>query len=162
MALSHHPGECLLLAVSGHASSRAAGANVRLRPEAVLKPSGWSGVLRENLPSALELDCSRVRTFEEVAEWAIKAFGLPFCVTDLPTSPVPGLFFTRQEISMDALTDRIYHHLGKNRLSFTVRLKNYRSASKHLLLVLDHPTGWRRAFSAGLPRDYSTLVVFEL
>jgi len=89
-----------------------------------------------NVRSSLELDCSRVRTSEELAGWAIEAFDLPVSVADLPTFPVRGLLFTRQELSMDALTDRIYHHLGKSRLSFTVKLKNYLSASKTLRRAL--------------------------
>ena len=113
------------------------------------------------MPDILELDCSRVRTFREIAVWAIEAFGLSVSIGDLPTFPARGLLFTKQQISMDALTDRIYHHVGKNRLAYTVVLQHYSSASDELLAVLDHPHGWRRAFGSGLPHDYGTCIGFE-
>ena len=109
----------------------------------------------------LELDCARVRTYRDLAEWAVQAFQLPVSVDALPVVSTKGLLRTRHEIDMDSLTDLIYHHIGKNRLCYTVALLNYRSASKDVLCVLDHPRGWRRAFGSGLPHDYGTCVGFE-
>jgi hypothetical protein len=111
--------------------------------------------------SILELDCARVRKFQEIAAWAIEAFELPISIDDLPTFPVRGLLFTKQQPSMDALTNRIYRHVGENRLAYTVMLRNYSSASSELLTVLDHPSGWRQAFGSGLPHDYGTFIEFE-
>ena len=109
----------------------------------------------------LELDCAQVRTYRDLAEWAIKAFQLPTAVDDLPAIRTKDLLRTRREIDMDRLTDSIYHHLGKNRLSFTVVLRNYRAASQDVLSVLDDRRGWRRAFGYGLPHDYGVCVGFE-
>ena len=117
--------------------------------------------MNTSMGGKVELDCARVRTCRDLAEWAIQAFQLPISVSDLPIVSTKGFLRTRHEIDMDSLTDRIYHHLGKNRLCFTVVLRNYRSASQDVLSVLDHPRGWRRAFGSGLPHDYGVCVGFE-
>ncbi|GAB2615483.1 hypothetical protein GCM10027191_09250 [Novilysobacter erysipheiresistens] len=109
----------------------------------------------------VELDCARVRTHRDLAEWAIQVFRLPISVEELPTVVHKSLLFSRRDIDMDSLTSRIYHHLGKNQLSCTVELKNYHSASQDVLAVLSHPRGWRRAFGSGLPHDYGVGVGFE-
>ena len=109
----------------------------------------------------VELDCRRVRTFRELAEWAIRAFHLPVAIDDLPTTSVQGLLLTHREVDMDHLTRQLFSHIGKSGISYSVRLKHYGSASQDLLRVLNHPDGWRRAFGSGLPHDYGVCVGFE-
>ena len=109
----------------------------------------------------LELDCARVKTFDHLAEWAIASFSFPATVGSFPRVKIAGLLFAREVIDMDRFTSDLYHHIGKNGHSYSVRLLNYQSATEDVLSVLNHEKGWRRSFGAGLPHDYGVGVGFE-
>ena len=109
----------------------------------------------------LELDCLRIRTFRDIASWAIQAFDLPTTLSDLPLATAPGFIFNRRIIDMDFLTSLIYDHVGSNGQSYRVLLKNHLAASKDSRLVLDHERGWKRMFGSGLPHDFGVCIGFE-
>jgi hypothetical protein len=98
-----------------------------------------------------ELDCFRVRTRQGLARWAAASFDLPASWTDPALLDVPEYF--------DALvTSAIFSVVGRSGVCRTVRLVAFWAASRTVRTVVRE---WRRAFGAGLPRDYGVAITFE-
>jgi hypothetical protein len=97
--------------------------------------------------ATVSLDYRDVRSVEQLILWAEEAFALP--------AEACG------ETNIDYFTDRLYHHIGKGSIGYTVVEHHANSRSSALGAVIASPgKGWKTALVSGIAHDYGLHLTF--
>ena len=94
----------------------------------------------------VNLDYRKTRSVEQLICWGEKAFNLP---------AEPGE-------SIEAFTYRLYHHIGKGSVAYTVVEHNIGACTSALKnIIAASNTGWKTAFVSGIAHDYGLHLTFS-
>jgi hypothetical protein len=95
--------------------------------------------------ATVNLDYRKIRSAEQLIRWAEETFALP----------------AGNGESVERFADRLYHHIGKGTIGYTIVEHNTGARTPALEIVIAAPgTGWKTALVSGLAHDYGLHLTF--